>query len=227
MTIDYFDRVYCICMEDQKPRKERLFDQLNNKFPDLTPILFNAISTRHLKNHHLGCALSHRAVINDAKDKKYKRILVFEEDCILHKNIDNILPLVINELKTLKWDLFYPGACIWETKQGLPNRVFEKPPHCSNLVIPTGCTCTHGIAYNESIYDMILEQLPNNIENMVTWAKKHAAIDQWLMYHIQNQGELKTPMGAYRSYMSSPRVCSQPFLMGPKKQDTSEDFMLT
>lgn len=213
-------------MEDRPKKRDRLFSQLKEFYPEAEPKLFNAISTRHLKNHHIGCALSHRAVIQEAKNEGYARILVFEEDCIFHKEFNSIFPSIINELKVLHWDLFYPGACIWETREGLPNRVFESAPNSSHLVIPKGCTCTHGIGYNESIYDTILDQIPNNIDDMMKWIKTHAAIDQWLMYRIQNQGQAKVPKGIYTSYMSSPRICSQPFLIGDKKQDKPRDFKI-
>ena len=77
-------------MEDRPKKKQNLLRQLNDHFPAWDPEVFNAINTRYLKNHYIGCTLSHRAVIQDAKDKKYKNILVFEEDAILHKNFKEL-----------------------------------------------------------------------------------------------------------------------------------------
>ncbi len=81
-----FDKVYCICMKDRPKKKENLFRQLAHHFPEWDPALFKAIDTRHLKNHFVGCTLSHRSVIHEAKQRGYNNILVFEEDAILRQN---------------------------------------------------------------------------------------------------------------------------------------------
>ena len=69
--MNYFDKIYCICMEDRPKKKENLLRQLNDHFPAWDPEVFNAINTRYLKNHHIGCALSHRAVISKRKVFNY------------------------------------------------------------------------------------------------------------------------------------------------------------
>ena len=225
MELNYFDKVYCICMEDQPAKRTRLLGQLKLFYPTLEPTVFNAISTRHLKNHHIGCALSHRAVVESAKKKGYRRILVLEEDALLHKNFKFLLDHTSRELEPLPWNVFYLGACIWETKASKPNRVFKKVRGAPHLEIPTGCTCTHGIAYNELIYDYLLEKWPDNIDDMKLWCKKHAAIDQWLMYHLQGGGANRNQLGASNTLMCSPRACTQPFLTGKNKQDKPADFL--
>lgn len=63
------DKIYCICMEDRPSKKEKLFYDLRSHFPEWSPSLFKAISTRHLGNHHIGCGLSHRSIIDTAKKK--------------------------------------------------------------------------------------------------------------------------------------------------------------
>ena len=73
--INYFDKVYCICLEDRPKKKAKLLEQLKHHLPEYKPEVFNAINTRHLENHHIGCALSHRSIIQEAKNKKYKNIL--------------------------------------------------------------------------------------------------------------------------------------------------------
>jgi GR25 family glycosyltransferase involved in LPS biosynthesis len=224
MNIEYFDKIYCICMADRPRKQEYLLSQLTNFYPELTPKIFQAINTRHLKNHHIGCALSHRAVIQEAKDRGYKSILVFEEDARLHKNFRNLFDQNINELHQVDWDVLYLGACVWNPKPPKPPREFGAAPQCKHLNILKGSTCTHGLAYHSRIYDYILQELPNESNAMGQWCKEWAAIDQWLMYRIQGQGADRNGYRKTTALISSPRLCSQPFLIGKNKQDHPDDF---
>lgn len=223
-SVDFFDAVYCICMDDRPQKQKRLFSQIYSHVPEWSPTLFQAISTRHLKNHHIGCALSHRSVIQEAQDKKYKNILVFEEDALLHKDFRKHLVNNIVELNTSAWDILYLGACVWNPKPPQKPRTFSPAPHCHYLKTLTGSTCTQALAYNHSSYDYILNALPDNIEDMAHWCKKHAAIDQWLMYKMQGSGSVKDGFREFNCYITDPRICSQPFLIGRTKQDKPFDF---
>jgi GR25 family glycosyltransferase involved in LPS biosynthesis len=211
-------------MEDRPKKKEKLLKQINHHFPNCDLEIFKAISTRHLKNHHIGCALSHRSVIQEAKDRKYKNILVFEEDAVLHKNFKNHLIENVQELKTVPWDILYLGACVWNPKPPKKPRTFESVKNCDHLKILTGSTCTQALAYNHTCYDYILNSLPNTIEKMDEWRKTHAAIDQWLMYKMQGTGSLRDGERRFNCYITEPRICSQAFLVGENKQDKKSEF---
>jgi hypothetical protein len=41
-------------------------------------------------------------------------------------------------------------------------------------------TCSHAIAYNKSIFDRILDELPASEDEMAVWIDKNRAIDQYL-----------------------------------------------
>jgi len=211
-------------MEDRPKKKDKLLEQLNHHLPEYKPEVFKAISTRHLKNHHIGCALSHRAVIQESKDKKYKNVLVFEEDAIFHKNFKVLFHKNINELKNAQWDILYLGACVWNPKPPKKTRTFESVINCDYLKILTRSTCTQALAYNHTCYDYILNSLPNTIKKMDEWRKKHCAIDQWLMYKMQGIGSIKDGKRKFNCYITEPRICSQPFLIGENKQDSIKDF---
>ncbi len=213
-------------MEDRPQKKEKLLQQINHHFPNCDLEIFNAISTRHLKNHHIGCALSHRSVIQEAKDRKYKNILVFEEDAVLHKNFKELFSKNLNELKNTPWDILYLGACVWNPKPPKKPRTFESAQNCDYLKKLTRSTCTQGLAYNNSCYNYILNSLPSDIEGMTNWCKKHKAIDQWLMYKMQGIGSIKEGKRKFNCYITTPRICSQPFLVGDEKQDKRENFKI-
>ena len=214
MNIEYFDKVYCICMADRKEHQKNLLAQLKHLYPDLIPIVFDAINTRYLNNHHVGCALSHRGIIQEAKNKGYKSILILEEDAIFRKDFSALLQDNINELKTLKWDVFYLGACVWNPTND-PKKFYPTAPDCKILQVPNrGATCTHGIAYHANIFDHILSSLPPKVDDMISWCNRFTAIDQWLRL-LQHNG---------RCFIAHPRLVSQPFLIiGEPKQD--HDFL--
>ena len=52
-------------MQDRPKKSDFLIRQLEKHLPDYQPRIFDAINTRPLKNHHIGCALSHRSVIQE------------------------------------------------------------------------------------------------------------------------------------------------------------------
>ncbi len=211
-------------MEDRPKKKDKLLEQLNHHLPEYKPEVFKAINTRYLKNHYIGCTLSHRSVIQDAKDKKYKNILVFEEDAILHKNFKELFSKNLNELKDTPWDILYLGACIWNPKPPKKPRTFESVQNCDYLKILTRSTCTQGLAYNNTCYDYILNSWPSDIEGMANWCKEYKAIDQWLMYKMQGIGSIKEGKRKFNCYITEPRLCSQPFLIGENNQDSIKDF---
>jgi hypothetical protein len=75
----FFDAIYCINLDADTERWRRVtksFEQLGiarrvQRFP--------AIETP--SNHHIGCALSHRAIIAEAKKYGFANVLVFEDEC--------------------------------------------------------------------------------------------------------------------------------------------------
>ena len=211
-------------MEDRPQKRERLMQQINIHFPEWKPDVFKAIDTRDLKNHHIGCALSHRAIIKEARIKKYKNILVFEEDALLHADFRSLYDKNTEELKGSNWDILYLGACVWNPKPPKNPRTFESVQNCDYLKFLTRSTCTHGLAYNQSCYKYILNHLPDNKIDMKEWCKRNAAIDQWLMYKMQGIGSVKEGKRKFRCLITTPRICSQRFLVGPNKQDSPKDF---
>ena len=221
--MDYFDQVYCICMLDRPQKQKRLLKYLKHFYPNLVPKVFEAINTRHLKNHHVGCGLSHRGVIQDAKNMGHKRILVFEEDAVFHKDFSYHFSKNVDELKKIKWDACYLGAMTWNRNP------FPKVAGCERIEILNGSTCTEGIAYNESLYDYILESWPSTMTGMRNFCKRHAAIDQWLMFKVQGKGAEKDGFGKKNAVIFSPRICSQPWRIRETVEkpmhDKKKDFL--
>lgn len=137
-------------------------DRLVNRFP--------AIATAY--NHHVGCALSHRRIVEDARNRSLPNVLVFEDDALLHRRTLDHLPDVLDEISRLEWDILYLGGRLWA----------EEPtplPGFAAIAPVDRITCTHGIVYNATVYDRLLRDLPGDEPGMRTWIDDHLAIDQY------------------------------------------------
>lgn len=226
--MEYFEAIYCICMQDRPKKKERLLNQLKHFFPDIEPVVFDAINTRDMKpkGHHIGCALSHRNVVEEARDKGYRRIMVFEEDALLHIDFKNEIQKSIRELRFREWDLFYLGA---HCQRNIKERPFPKEKKCNSLSIATGVTCTHGICYNHSFYNFLINKIPKDIKKAEEWCRKSIAIDQWFRY-FQNRKNKNFKAHAKRhpiAYINEPILATQPFMTtkyGKNRQDNFKHF---
>lgn len=124
-------------------------------------------------NHHIGCALSHRAIIEDAWRRKLRNVLVFEDDAIFHRACVEELPRVLEELQSTEWDLLYLGGRVGGDEGDLVTKG-------GSLRRAPRLTCSHAIAYNSTIFDQILDELPANEDEMAAWISKNKAIDHYL-----------------------------------------------
>jgi GR25 family glycosyltransferase involved in LPS biosynthesis len=227
--MEYFDAVYCICMADRPGKRDFLLKQIKHFYPDLEPIVFDAVNTRHVKGkgHHVGCAMSHRNVMLDAKTKGFKRIVVFEEDAMLHKDFKNILSKAVAEIQDKQWDLFYLGA---HCQRKIRENPFPKEENCQYLLKPSGMTCTHGICYNETFYDWVINRIPNDIQEAKDWCMRAVAIDQWFRNFQNTKNEnYKKYSGRYPvAYIVDPIIATQHFmttLYGKDCQDDIKNFL--
>jgi len=152
----FFFSIYCINLDGA----QRRWQEMQRRFKKLGILKrvrrFSAIQV--LGVHHIGCALSHRAIIEKAEKYNLKNVLVFEDDAIFLDNILELLKKSIKELKAKPWNIFSMGG----HRHG---RQFEKAEGCNNLIYPClDLTGTQAIAYNCTIYKKILEDVPANIE---------------------------------------------------------------
>jgi len=166
----FFDGIYCINLDRATERWQAMrkrFERLGiadrvRRFP--------AIETP--SNHHIGCALSHRAILAEAKQRGLRNVLVFEDDVIFSQAALEELGPNLAELKNRDWKTLYLGGHRW-------GRTFEKAPGCQHLEVPHRLTCMHAIAYHQSIYDRILREVPERPSAVALWLQKQRGIDQY------------------------------------------------
>ena len=167
----FFDAIYCISMDTASERWRGMLSRLKALRIAERVRVFKAIPTP--ENHHVGCTLSHRGVIALAHSQQLKNVLVFEDDAIfLDDTIENLAGC-IEELKKVDWNIFYMGGHKW-------GQQFPLAAGCSFLQRPKGLTCAHALAYNASVFQRLLNDLPESIAEMTVWVKQNLAIDQYL-----------------------------------------------
>ena len=118
-----FDKVYVINLDSQPENLKNIDKQLkkyNIKYSRFKAIngkdVFDQynLSKDSWNNDHpgaLGCLLSHKTIIKDALDNNYNKILILEDDCLLHKNFNNIFNQKYESLINYhpEWKILYFG----------------------------------------------------------------------------------------------------------------------
>lgn len=143
---DYFDEIYCINLDSRPDRWEHAkkeFSKVN--------ILDRVKRYSAIKDNdgRLGLIKSNLDIIKNAKEKKLKNVLIFEDDFeFLNENTLEILQYSIDQIRDMKWYLFYLGA---NTHQKL---IKFKP----NLILLKSAFATHSLAYSNLAYDHFINK---------------------------------------------------------------------
>lgn len=164
-AFDYFDAIYVINLDSRPDRLAKVMSSFTDlgiadrveRFPGIVPKEGSGA---------LGCLMSHVTIIKKAKELCLKNVLVFEDDVKL-LNIESISP-AISQLRNIPWALYYLG---YNSHSPL-NKVTP------NLLKLTQCYSTHAIAYNSSIFDLIINSFTS---------KKIKLIDVWLSENVQSR----------------------------------------
>lgn len=136
--IDIFDKIYYVNLDEDSNKNSFFLDQMSRTCLKDNCIRFSAtngkeidihligddVITKHGRNSiiqkkqktfgisltygSLGCALSHKKIWEECKDKT-KPFLVLEDDAMPHKEFNNIFESIINKLSSINYDIFYIG----------------------------------------------------------------------------------------------------------------------
>jgi GR25 family glycosyltransferase involved in LPS biosynthesis len=166
---NYFDHVYVLNLNDRIDRLIKVTNKLNSLGINFTR--FEAINgtkfegKKYVKkifqsdkdNYAMGCCLSHKNIVKDAKQKGYKNILILEDDVMFCKNFN----IWFQNLRLIKdWKLLYLGTSQYKWH----NIICKNDQYFYRANYSYG-TFAYGI--NNSVYDDILSF---NIEEMpIDW----------------------------------------------------------
>lgn len=183
----FFDKIYCINL-DKRPDRWSYVQKHTAKFGLKKHIeRFSAIDVRSNPKLRIyeklvkenfstlamcGCTLSHRRIIEQAKQAGLKNVLVFEDDIkILKDNIGNIQNS-LEDLAELEWDVFYLGATYLYEIESVGEHLIN---------VSNGTYGAHAIAYNHSIFDHMLDLLPNDPQTLLQSDRFEVnVVDVWL-----------------------------------------------
>ena len=203
---NYFDAIYCINLDQETGRWEGMKKRLEKLGIGNRVRRLSAVKTP--ESGHIGCALSHRKVIEQARKLGCRNVLVLEDDALFHDDTLVHMRNAVSELEKVKWNAFYLGGMKWGEVHGDP---YMKLKDCTYLEKPELLTCTHAIAYNSDFFDTLLKELPDDISRMKYWLAEHVAIDQYLT--MQEKMVVMTPV-----------VATQANIMGFEDETMREGF---
>jgi hypothetical protein len=197
---DFFSAIYCINLVEETVRWRNVTARFQRLGISDRVRRFDGI--RSEPNHHVGCGLSHRAVVAEAKAQDLENVLVFEDDVLFTDDAVPGLQTGIEELRGRNWKFLYLGACRWR-------REFPPLPGARRLAQAGPVTCAHALAYNKSVYDRILHDVPDDAAAMEGWLQTHHGIDQYYAFSITEDKYLLSPVIATQANivpMESPDV---------------------
>lgn len=124
-----------------------------------------------------GCVLSHRSAIAQARERGWRSVLILEDDVEFDAALDAALRTPA--LTAAPWDICYLGysRCL------APVRRLAALDDAASLYAVQGAYTTHAYLLRDSLYDWLLQQLPE-AAGVWPWLARHRAIDRWYARHL-------------------------------------------
>ncbi len=177
------DNIVCINLDSREDRWSECLKEFKNLNIEHLVQRYPAVSN---KIGILGCTMSHVNCIKIAKEKKYKNVLILEDDVVFNTDIfHDVLIKTFNQLDSnnLKYDMLYLGANL----RGHDNKLIDK-----NLAKIVSAKTTHAYIINSSIYDYIIDAYSKiDWNDEYSWSQQNPNrmnIDVWYINNIQKRG---------------------------------------
>jgi GR25 family glycosyltransferase involved in LPS biosynthesis len=112
------------------------------------------------KNSYMGCTLSHLSVIEIAKERGYKRVMVIEDDCYFMPYSKSLLNAIENQTEGIEFGVFNVTPTLNRSvnrsdKYDLLLDITNLPPKINQSYGEV--FATNMIIYDESIYDKLFD----------------------------------------------------------------------
>jgi hypothetical protein len=146
----FFDAIYCINSDYQTTH----WDKIQAGFQKLG--ILQRVRRVIETNPEAGYTLSHRHIIERAKRQGLKNVLIIENEAIFQNDIELHLQRRIEKLKPEDWTFFALNE-----GNSLETR-------------------SQAIAYHQSIFAELLENMPSDSESIKVWLQTHSSLQQWL-----------------------------------------------
>jgi len=157
VVTDYFEKAYCINLLSRPDKREESVKEFSKHNLDVE--FFKATDgydvgySGPLMKGLIGCAMSHRDVVEIAREREYETVLVFEDDVAFGEDLNIKFYDWIKEVPP-DWDMLYLGGN-HNTKSTASQKISE------HLLSITNTYATHAYAFRYTVYDMFLSRLEN------------------------------------------------------------------
>jgi len=172
MLHNYFDHIFCINLINRPDRKQKMikrFDKFGIKnveffttvefgFADKLLQLLQRAGHDLVNPGEISCAIAHYSIIKIAKERNYKNIFIFEDDCVFHKDFNNLLPKYMSILPEY-WNMLFFYTMMYH------NKCRENISYNDSDIMlfkPTEAHCASSYAINSNMYDTIIDSLDND-----------------------------------------------------------------
>jgi len=108
MPFDFFDKIYCINLDERKDR----WEQVNAEFESVgLADKVERLSAVKIENRKKACKLSHTKCVEQAFDAGLENVLIFEDDVrFIHTDIGPLREAIKKLSQIKNWELFYLGG---------------------------------------------------------------------------------------------------------------------
>jgi glycosyl transferase family 25 len=183
---DYFSEAYYINLDKRTDRRESFEKELSkynlNNFVQRFSASMDATHTPLDDYSRLrACSLSHYNLIKLAKEKNLKNILIFEDDAFFYnsdtyRGID-IVEAALDDLQKFNdWHVFHLGGLVIDS---------ELKKVSKNLLKANSILTTHAYAFNNTIYDFILNKFNPHLDSTLDgWLSARNEIIKYIVYPV-------------------------------------------
>ncbi len=170
MIQDFVDHTFLINLNERTDRLETVTKELNKnnikfeRFSAIKPIRSEIPGKQY--NHMTiggankeqyvistcGVKQSHIEIIKIAKDRKYEKILILEDDVVFAENFESVFNLVVPDLNKLDWEMLFFGV----------NHVKPWIPCTQNLGKIVRAYAIHAYIIRQELYDKLIVNTVNS-----------------------------------------------------------------
>lgn len=135
------------------------------------------------ENRRFGAGLSHREIIEHAKNQNWEYVCVFEDDLrFIAKDVLIYTQNALSELKSKKWYILYLGGCMRR------NGWLYKEKWLKHVLRVKRCVQAHAIIYHRRFFDIYLKKHPRKYTSEIKenyLDNQYRTFDVWLADVIQ------------------------------------------
>ncbi|MEM7624586.1 MAG: glycosyltransferase family 25 protein [Planctomycetota bacterium] len=164
---------------DKRPdRLEAFKKEFEREAPGHTlerfPARTSSVAQNAVVNGRIGCMLSHRGVVELARDRGLEYVVVFEDDVTLVPGAGERWVRAIEQLGARPWWKLFLG----QNTQGPVLKQGE------NLYRVSRSLTTHAVVYHRRSYEGILKRLPVTESEALPFVARHKAVDVYFSRHV-------------------------------------------